>query len=154
MNAMDLRTGSPRRWSESIEGIVWLPRLIDKTRAAHAGTLGPYLFGQSPMDRGLLHSLGIGHTEFARIVARSADDDAVIAALGARDANALERARTWGARLKRKHAWFLFVLDVDDGYAGGFWNAVKLAVTPCANAFTWAVKRVWPSRAIERSRHP
>lgn len=154
MKALDLRTGAPRRWSENIEGIVWLPRLIDKTRAAQAGTLGPYLFGQSPVDRSLLHTFGIGHAEFARIVAQSPDDGAVIAALAALRPDSLERARAWGAGLRRKHAWFLFALDVDDGYAGGFWKAVKPLVTAGANGFTWTVKRVWPSRAIERSKAP
>jgi len=35
----DLSQGPPRRWNEEIGGIKWLPRLIDKTRAALAGKL-------------------------------------------------------------------------------------------------------------------
>ncbi|MGB8519688.1 MAG: DUF5069 domain-containing protein, partial [Candidatus Tumulicola sp.] len=78
MTERDLHAGPPRRWSEEIDGICWLPRLIDKTRAALAGTLGDYLFGQSPMDRALLRALGLSHREFAAIVRAAAGDDAVL----------------------------------------------------------------------------
>ena len=61
MEARDLTVVPPRRWSESLGGITWLPRLIDKARAALNGTLGSYLYGQSPMDRGLLKQLGLSH---------------------------------------------------------------------------------------------
>ncbi|MDP9111376.1 MAG: DUF5069 domain-containing protein [Candidatus Eremiobacteraeota bacterium] len=152
MQAPDLTVGAPRRWSENIEGIVWLPRLIDKTRAAHAGTLGSYLFGQSPVDRSLLRALGIGYTDFARIVACELDDAAIVRSIAHRDPESLARARKWGAWLQKNYGWFLFVLDVDDGYAGGFWRAVRPPVTACANAFTWFLKRAWPSKAIERSK--
>ena len=81
MEAKDLALGPPRRWSESLGGILWLPRLIDKARAALNGTLGTYLYGQSPMDRGLLDQLGLSHRAFAVIVKNAADDDAVLAAL-------------------------------------------------------------------------
>lgn len=152
MQAPDLRVAAPRRWSEAIDGIMWLPRLIDKTRAAHAGTLGSYLYGQSPVDRSLLHVLGIGYTEFARIVAREPDDAAVLRSLAQRDPQSLEHARSWGPHLRKKFGWFLFVLDVDDGYAGGFWTAMRPAVTASANALTWFLKRASPSHAIERSK--
>ncbi len=152
MQAPNLQTNAPRRWSESVDGIAWLPRLLDKTRAGLAGTLGSYLYGQSPIDRGLLHALGIGHTEFARIVAHAPDDFAVVQTLAQRDPHSIERARAWSRRLRTKLRWFMFVLDVDDGYAGGFWSAVKPVVTPAANGFTWTIKRLWPSRALERSK--
>lgn len=152
MQARDLRSGAPRRWTETIHGISWLPRLIDKTRAAHAGTLGAYLYGQSPVDASLLRALGLSHTDFARIVLESADDHAVVAVLVRRDPDALVRAQAWSARLKRQQRWFLFVLDVDDGYAGGIWKPIKPVVNLAANGLTWAMKRLWPSNAIERSR--
>ena len=37
---MDLGQHPPRRWSETLAGMIWLPRLIDKVRAFQAGTLG------------------------------------------------------------------------------------------------------------------
>lgn len=152
MQAPNLRTGPPRRWSENIDGIAWLPRLIDKTRAAHAGTLGAYLYGQSPVDRSFLHVFGIGHADFARIVAGASDDRAVVQSLAQRDPGSLDRGRAWSRAMRKKFGWFLFVLDVDDGYAGGLWTALRPGVTLPANALTWVLKRAWPSRAIERSK--
>ena len=149
---MDLRDGPPRRWSERIGGIPWLPRLIDKTRAAQAGTLGAYLFGQSPIDRECLHVFGLGHRAFAEIVAASGNDEDVLTALAARDPHALERAHAWAERFEKRHALFLFVLDVDDGYANGALRACKPVVNIFANALTWTIKRVWPSRALEQTR--
>lgn len=152
MEAKDLRSEPPRRWNVRVDGIPWLPRLIDKARAAQAGTLGAYLFGQSPMDRSLLHTAGIGHREFARIVAGSPADEAVLAAIAARDPQALERLRSWSDGFERRHAAFLYVIDLDDGYGGGPLRALKPLVNLLANGLTWAVKRVSPSRAVERSR--
>jgi len=140
----DLRIGPPRRWSETVDGIPWLPRLIDKTRAELAGTLGPYLFGQSPMDRALLRKLGLSHRRFFEIVGAAADDDAVLTAIAARDPQALARARSWGGGLGRRHALFLLVLDIDDGYAPRL-RPLRPAVTFAANALTWTIKRIWPA---------
>ena len=146
MEARDLRVSPPRRWNETIDGIPWLPRLIDKARAAHQGTLGAYLFGQSPMDHSLLRALGMGHRSFGEVVREAADDDAVRAALDARDPQARSRARDWGRDLERRHGWFLFILDLDDGYASRL-RSIRPAVTAGANALTWTIKRIWPSRA-------
>lgn len=146
MNAKDLRAGAPRRWSDRIDGIGWLPRLIDKTRAAFAGTLGTYLFGQSPIDRGLLRALDLSHRDFAEIVRHAPDDAAVLAALTARDAAAVERARAWSERLQRDYGVFLWVLDVDDGYRASW---LRGPIMFGANAIAGTVKRVWPSRAAE-----
>ncbi len=96
--AKDLRTEPPRRWSEEIEGIAWLPRMIDKTRAAINGTLGNYLYGQSPIDRGMLRALGISYKEFTTIVRRSAgSDDKVFVMLQLRNPEGIELARRWSA---------------------------------------------------------
>jgi hypothetical protein len=153
MEARDLTVVPPRRWSESLGGITWLPRLIDKARAALDGTLGGYLFGQSPMDRGLLRQLGLSHREFAVIVKNAADDDAVLAALVARDPEAVERARRWTeAELPHRHRLFLSIIDFDDGYLGGWTLAVKKVANAGSNAFTALVKRAMPSNAAERAR--
>lgn len=87
----------------------------------------------------------MGHSSFAELVAAAGDDDAVIAAIEARDPQALARARAWGADVGRKHRWFFFILDIDDGYAAHL-RSLRPTVTACADALTWAVKRVWPSR--------
>ncbi|HTU82892.1 MAG TPA: DUF5069 domain-containing protein, partial [Candidatus Acidoferrales bacterium] len=86
---MDLRVGPPRRWSERLAGIYWLPRILDKARAAMAGTLGTYLYGQSPVDRALLRELGMSHRAFAALVHDAGDDEGVVAALQARDPGSL-----------------------------------------------------------------
>ena len=148
----DLRHNAPRRWTEQLGGICWLPRLIDKARAAMDGSLGSYLFGQSPIDRGLLHALGISHRGFAEIVAQSPDDDAVLASLRARDPKGVARAREWSDALPRRSGLFMFVLDVDDGYLGGGWHLLKGPANVGTAALTWVVKRVWPSRAAQSVR--
>lgn len=152
MYAQDLRSAPPRRWNVRIGEIPWLPRLIDKARAAQAGTLGAYLFGQSPMDRACLRALGLGHREFARIVAANPNDEGVLRALDERDPGALERARAWGSGLPQRHAAFLFLIDLDDGYLTGPLRPLKPLVNLFANSFTWAVKRIWPSAVAERPR--
>lgn len=145
----DLRQEPPRRWSESLGQIRWLPRLIDKTRAALAGRLGDYLFGQSPMDRGLLRALGIGHREFARIVRDSPGDADVLAALQARVPEGVRSARAWSENLSRRHPLFLFIVDLDDGYLGGGWKLLRAPIRLVAMSLARAAKRIWPSRAVE-----
>ncbi|MDQ2873128.1 MAG: DUF5069 domain-containing protein [Candidatus Eremiobacteraeota bacterium] len=149
MKALDLTRRPPRRWTEQLGGIRWLPRLLDKTRAALAGTLGPYLYGQSPIDRALLRRLGIGYRQFTAIVAKAPDDAGVLAALQASTPQGLEDARAWSATLPRMHRAFLFVLDLDDGYLSGGWHLLKAPTNVVANAFTRWLKRRFPSRAVD-----
>jgi hypothetical protein len=149
MESKDLRVSPPRRWSDRLGGICWLPRIIDKARAGLNGTLGSYLYGQSPMDKGLLDQLGVSHREFAVIVKNAPDDDAVLAALTARDPEAVARTRAWSdAEFPARHKLFLKLMDIDDGYTG---NSKRFA-NALSNAFTALIKRVVPSRAIERAR--
>jgi predicted PurR-regulated permease PerM len=117
--ALDLRTTAPRRWSDELGGIRWLPRMIDKARAAMKGTLGDYLYGQSPMDRSLLRAIGISYKDFTRIVREShGDDDLVLEKLETASPDRLQLARRWSDHLPRRR-FFLFILDLDDGYYGG-----------------------------------
>jgi len=139
----DLRVEPPRRWNERLGGIPWLPRLIDKARAARSGTLGAYLFGQSPMDRSCLRALGLRHRDVATIVASAKNDDEVLAAIVAHNPNAVERGCAWGDRIVRRYPWFFFVLDVDDGYSRAL-RPVKPPMNVVLNTVTWVIKRVWP----------
>lgn len=148
MNAKDLRSEPPRRWDERLGGVPWLPRLIDKARAARAGTLGMYLFGQSPMDRACLRVFGLGYRRFAEIVDASSDDHAVLDAILQHDPEALERARRWAQGFERRHAMFLFVLDLDDGYATGPARALRPVAKAVANAASWLAKRLWPAKGL------
>ena len=148
MQAPDLRLGPPRRWNVEIDGIRWLPRLLDKTRAALAGTLGTYLYGQSPIDRALLGALDVRYRDLSEIVQGAASDDEVVAALSARDPQGLERARAWSAGLPDRSRIFLLLVDVDDGYLPGL-RWLKVPVNLATDAFCLAVKAIWPSRATQ-----
>ena len=141
MEPKDLRSGPPRRWNARVAGIYWLPRLIDKARACVEGTLGDYLYGQSPMDRGLLRELRLSHRDFAAIVGSAADDDSVARAIADRDAQALDRARAWSDRLPSEHRLFFWFIDVDDGYRRAW--LVKPVRAAC-NGISRTAKRLWP----------
>lgn len=145
MQAKDLRVEPPRRWNERLGGVPWLPRVIDKARAAHAGTLGAYLFGQSPMDRSCLRALGLRHRDIAAIVASGGNDDDVLAAIVARNPEAMDQGRAWGEDLARRDRLFLLLIDIDDGYVRKL-RPVKPAVNVLSNSLTWVVKRVWATR--------
>lgn len=148
VNVRDLRRDRPRRWNEEIGGIKWLPRLIDKTRAALADCLGGYLYGQSPVDRGLLRALGLGHRAFAKVVADASTDDDVFRALFARSPEGIERARAWSAELPQKFRFLLFLIDIDDGYhEAWYWRILRRPANVISNTLMHVVKLVWPSRA-------
>ncbi len=145
--AKDLRVIPPRRWSEELGGIRWLPRLIDKARAAMKGTLGDYLYGQSPMDRSLLRALGLSYKEFTQIVRQAGDDDEkVLALLDQRAPEGMELARRWSQRLGNRHKPFLYLVDLDDGYIGGPMQAIRSIIRVFAGALTRYVRYRWPAR--------
>lgn len=144
MDVRDLRLGPPRRWSEQVGGVYWLPRLIDKARASNHGCLGDYLFGQSPMDHGLLRELGLTHRRFAELVGAAADDESVVREIGERDADALGRARVWSAHLPSDHRLFFWFVDLDDGYRASKW--LRPPVNFLANRIARTAKRLWPRK--------
>ncbi len=147
VQATDLRVAHPRRWSEELAGIKWLPRLIDKARAAIAGTLGDYLYGQSPLDRSLLRTLGLSYADFTDIVRGAKDDDEVLAALERNSSDKLATARAWSERLTRRHGFLLFLIDLDDGYAAGPLQAIHPVVRMGSRLAARYAKYRWPARA-------
>jgi hypothetical protein len=106
----------PRRWSEAIDGIRWLPRMIDKARMNDRGELGSYLLGHSPVDFALLTRAGVTTGEFAEIVRRSPDDRAVLATLRARPRFDEPRIRRWSDRFESTYRIFIPMWDLDEGY--------------------------------------
>src|SRR4051812_8916992 len=80
--AKDLTRDQPRPMDATLEGYAWLPRIIDKARAARAGTLGSFVH-PCPVDRRCLDLLGIDVEAFGAVVARSATDDEVLDGLRA-----------------------------------------------------------------------
>lgn len=149
MQVKDLAAEPPRRWTEELGGIRWLPRLIDKTRAALAGTLGDYLYGQSPVDRGLLRALGLRYRDFTAVVREAASDDAVLRELERSVPAGLLAARRWSRALRRTHWAFLFVIDLDDGYLGKPWALLRRPANCASASFARWLKRRFPSRAAE-----
>jgi quercetin dioxygenase-like cupin family protein len=69
-----------RPMDATLEGYAWLPRMIDKSRAARAGTLGTTRH-PCAVDRRCLALLGIDVETFGDVVARSAGDADVLAGL-------------------------------------------------------------------------
>ena len=92
---------------DTLEGYAWLPRIIDKARAADAGTLGGYVH-PCPVDRRCLDLLGIEAAHFRQIAGAARTGADVVAGLeraGARsaadawfDAVAFEEELIRGAR--------------------------------------------------------
>ncbi|MBC5805018.1 MAG: DUF5069 domain-containing protein [Candidatus Eremiobacter antarcticus] len=75
---MDLTKNIPRSPNERLLGIPMLPRTIDKARAALAGSLGEYVYGdKSSFDTALLSFLGISAAEFSEGVRTSPDDESM-----------------------------------------------------------------------------
>ena len=80
---MDLVNGIPRSPYESMHGIVFLPRAIDKVRAEIAGTLGDYI-SRTFFSGMLLEFLGIEPQDFVDAVAARDSDEEVWAWVKAR----------------------------------------------------------------------
>src|SRR5579884_4568167 len=146
LQAKDLRVTPPRRWSDELGGIRWLPRMIDKARAAMHGTLGDYLYGQSPMDRSLLRAMGLSYKDFTRIVRQSGgDDDRVLEALQEQSPDGLQLARRWSDALPRRRA-FLFFIDLDDGYYGGPLQSIRGVIRFLYGLIVLYIRYRWPAK--------
>jgi len=78
MEAITLAAQPPRRPRADLAGIIFLPRSIDKARAAlPGGDLGPYRL--TGMTQVMLDGLGIERDAFVAAVAAAASDDDVAA---------------------------------------------------------------------------
>ncbi len=153
MNAPDLRTGPPPRWSETVDGVAWLPRFAAKARAYDAGTLGMYLYGQSPVDDAFLKRAEIDYDAFLEIVRSAPDDAAVLAEIDRRTPGAADWLRRWSSeKLPAAFGWLLAALDVDDGYTSS--AVVKRLANACAVPVVLAARafRGSPKTAPGRSR--
>lgn len=75
--APDLEKTAPRSPRERMLGVAHLPRMLDKARAATAGTLGEYIY-PCPMDRSLLAFLDL-EPEPVRQAARTRGDEEMAA---------------------------------------------------------------------------
>ena len=105
----------PRRWNTEIDGIRWLPRLIDKARMQQRGELGNYLLGHSPVDHALLTRMNLTTEQFSEIVRQAPDDAAVLAAVRARGMDEA-RVRRWSERFTATYRTYIVLWDLDEGY--------------------------------------
>ncbi len=136
----------PRRWNAAVDGIVWLPRMIDKARMQHKGRLGIYLVGHSPVDASLLKRLNVTTAEFSGIVKAAPDDAAVLAALRRRGFDEA-RVRRWSERFPQTFRWVISIVDVDEGYVKpNLMNRLGLLLI---RALEWPVVTFY--RAIRRA---
>lgn len=69
----DLEAQNPRGPKEAWVGVVWLPRMADKARAAKAGTLGEFMY-PCPMDKIMLQFLKLEANEFSDLANRQSDE--------------------------------------------------------------------------------
>jgi hypothetical protein len=105
----------PRRWTTEVDGIRWIPRMIDKARMKKNGTLGAYLMGHSPVDRALLKRLNLTTDQWVEIATSHDSDLDVLNALRARgfDETAV---RAWSAGFEKRYATLIGMWDLDEGY--------------------------------------
>jgi hypothetical protein len=75
---MDLTKDYPRSPREQLDGIMILPRAIDKARAQLEGKLGEYIYFGCHLNRMLFSTLGVTEDEFLQTVRSSPDDEGVL----------------------------------------------------------------------------
>jgi hypothetical protein len=105
----------PPRWNVEVDGIRWLPRMIEKARMRERGTLGAYLIGHSPVDAALLKRLNISTEVFVQLVCLQPDDMNVLIALRARGIDEAA-VRRWSEDFPRRYAPYIRLWDLHEGY--------------------------------------
>ncbi len=75
---MDLTREYPRSPREQLDGIMLLPRAVDKARAHLEGKLGDYIYYGCRLNLRLFNALGVTEDEFLDAVRTSPDDGAVL----------------------------------------------------------------------------
>jgi hypothetical protein len=141
----DLRAHPPRRWNVALEGVIWLPRMIDKARAYDAGTLGLYLYGQSPIDALVLRIARIGYSQFLAAVRNAADDRAVLEAVERQAPGATGRLQRFSRRPPLAVRIWVRALDFDDGYVSAPGSSRWRAVSPAIfRPLTTFLRRAFP----------
>lgn len=91
--AKDLSREDPSAMNATLDGLPWLPRMIDKARAAQAGTLGTYYRYPCPIDDACLALLEIDADTFRTIANQAEDDAGLVVAIVSRGARVDRLAR-------------------------------------------------------------
>ena len=92
MEPLDLTKRPPRPPRETLLGVKFLPRTIDKLRAElPGGTLGPYLNHDRGFSAYVVRRLGLDMDELRGVVGRARDEDEIVAWLRGRiDASSVD----------------------------------------------------------------
>jgi hypothetical protein len=75
---MDLTREYPRSPREQLDGMMLLPRAVDKARAQLEGKIGEYKYYGCRLNLRLFNTLGVTEDEFLDAVRRSPDDDSLL----------------------------------------------------------------------------
>ncbi|QPJ63113.1 MAG: DUF5069 domain-containing protein [Candidatus Nitronauta litoralis] len=71
---LDLNIRNPRQPRDSWAGMVWIPRMADKARAARVGTLGEFMY-PCPMDKIILGCLKLDAGKFGDLAEKLSDEE-------------------------------------------------------------------------------
>ena len=126
---MHLGQHPPRRWSDTLAGMIWLPRLIDKVRAFQAGTLGTYAY-PSALDQSFMRHFQLTPAYLESLVRETRSDDAIGASIRLHIQLTDEEVETRGRVFREKYRWALAVLDRDDGYIRGLGYPIPRFLQP------------------------
>lgn len=131
--SIDLTQRPPRSLRQKLGGYVFLPRILDKARAAHAGKLGEYRFDGRGMDRHFFDFVGLDHEALQKEVTKGGGDGELLAWV---EANAKHPRTPWEIA-----AWSQYhtnrTPDSDAETLGDFAAAVAEFTTTREDIRTW-----------------
>ena len=121
---------TPRSGRDSIAGLPWLPRLLDKARHCEASSNGRlvdgYCYGDNDfIDKQLIEFLRTDDTTISRLVKEHPADADVAAVLVERSGRSATECEAFGKTFRRKNLNFVF-LEADEGRLGGGFKATAL----------------------------
>ena len=114
-------TWSPRSGNDEIDGMIWLPRLIDKARrvANTPGTpylIGEYTFGENdPPDAAVLRFLRVSSAELLQAVQAEPDNDAAARKLLRESGRSSRECAGFTRKFRLVQAPFLAMMEADEG---------------------------------------
>lgn len=126
---MDLRHHPPRRWNDSLSGMLWLPRLIDKVRAFQGGTLGTYAY-PSALDQSFMRRFHLTPAFIELLVREMPSDEQIGAAIRQRIQLSDQEVHDRCAVFQEKYRLAFAVLDRDDGYVRGLGYPIPRFMQP------------------------
>jgi len=106
----------PRSPTTAADGLLWLPRLLDKARQQRASGLGDYLlFEDSPLDARFMRAWQVSGDELRAWLDEGLDDGAIARRIGDRRGWDLAGREAWSRRAMGAWGTFFAALDADEG---------------------------------------